>query len=93
MLKRLTVLWTLIRGDIKLLWFAWGHPLAPRWFKPAVAFVLLYLLSPIDLLPEALPVIGVIDDLVLVPMALAFIVKRLPATLVAQFRMRQHLSA
>ena len=49
--------------------------------------------SPIDLLPEALPVIGVIDDLVLVPMALAFIVKRLPATLVAQFRMRQHLSA
>lgn len=93
MLKRLAVLWTLVRADLKLLWFAWGHPLAPRWFKPAVLAVALYLFSPIDLLPEALPLIGVLDDLVVVPAALAFIARRLPPQLLAQFRMQQHLRA
>jgi uncharacterized membrane protein YkvA (DUF1232 family) len=85
MWKRVSLLWSVIRGDARLLWFALRHPLAPRWLKPAVALVALYLLSPLDLVPEALPVIGVVDDLVLVPLALSFIVQRLPAALRADF--------
>ena len=46
MWKRLSLLWSVIRGDARLLWFALRHPLAPRWLKPAVAGVALYLLSP-----------------------------------------------
>jgi uncharacterized membrane protein YkvA (DUF1232 family) len=41
--------------------------------------VALYVLSPIDLLPDFLPVVGVIDDLVLVPLAIRWMLKRLPA--------------
>ncbi|MBN8509383.1 MAG: DUF1232 domain-containing protein [Burkholderiales bacterium] len=89
MWKRLSLLWSVIRGDARLLWFALRHPLAPRWLKPAVAGVALYLLSPLDLLPEALPVLGVVDDLVLVPLALSFIVQRLPAPLRADFARRR----
>jgi uncharacterized membrane protein YkvA (DUF1232 family) len=89
MWKRLSLLWSVIRGDARLLWFALRHPLAPRWLKPAVALVALYLLSPLDLLPEALPVIGMVDDLVLVPLALSLIVQRLPATLRADFARQQ----
>lgn len=85
MWKRLSVLWSVVRGDARLLWFALRHPLAPAWLKPAAALILLYVLSPVDLLPEAIPVLGLVDDLVLVPLALAFIAKRLPAALRADF--------
>jgi uncharacterized membrane protein YkvA (DUF1232 family) len=88
MWKRLSLIWTVARGNARLLWFALRHPLAPRWLKPALALVGLYLLSPIDLLPEALPMVGLVDDLVLVPMALAFIVQRLPAALRADYLRR-----
>jgi len=88
MWKRVSVLWSVIRGDARLLWFALRHPLAPGWLKPAVALMVLYVLSPIDLLPETLPLIGLVDDVVLVPLAIAFIVKRLPAALRAEFARR-----
>jgi uncharacterized membrane protein YkvA (DUF1232 family) len=88
MLKRLSILWTVVRGDAKLLWFALRHPLAPRWLKPALAGVALYALSPVDLLPDVLPLLGIADDVVLVPLALAFIARRLPAVLRADFARR-----
>lgn len=85
MWKRLSLMWSVVRGDARLLWFALRHPLAPRWLKPSLALVALYLLSPIDLLPDVLPVIGMVDDLVLVPLALNFIARRLPSGLRADF--------
>jgi uncharacterized membrane protein YkvA (DUF1232 family) len=88
MWKRLSMLWSVVRGDARLLWFALRHPLAPRWLKPALAGVALYALSPVDLLPEALPLLGLADDLVLVPLALAFMAQRLPAGLRADFAHR-----
>ena len=78
MWKRLTVLWALLRGDVRHLWRALRHPLQPRWLKPAVGLMLLYLLSPIDLLPDFIPVLGLVDDLVLIPLAVRFVLNRLP---------------
>ena len=88
MWKRLSILWTVVRGDARLLWFAMRHPLAPRWLKPALAGVALYALSPVDLLPDVLPVLGLADDVLLVPLALAFIARQLPAALRAEFARR-----
>lgn len=88
MWKRLSVLWSVIRGDARLLWFALRHPLAPGWLKPAVALMVIYVLSPVDLLPETIPLLGIVDDVVLVPLAIAFIVKRLPVALRADFARR-----
>lgn len=88
MLKRLSMLWSVLRGDARLLWFALRHPLAPRWLKPALAAVALYALSPMDLLPDMLPVLGLADDVLLVPLALAFIARQLPAVLRADFARR-----
>ncbi|HEY3049228.1 MAG TPA: YkvA family protein [Polaromonas sp.] len=78
MLKRLTLLWVLLRGDALQLWFALRHPNAPTWLKLGTALIVLYLFSPIDLIPDVLPVIGVVDDLVLVPLAIRWMLKRLP---------------
>ena len=85
MWKRLTLLWSVIRGDARLLWFALKHPLAPGWLKPAVALIVIYVLSPVDLVPDTIPVLGLVDDVVLVPLAISFLVKRLPAALRADF--------
>jgi uncharacterized membrane protein YkvA (DUF1232 family) len=79
MWKRLTVLWTLLRGDARRLWFAVRHPAAPAWLKVGTALIVLYVVSPIDLIPDVLPVIGVVDDLIVVPLAIRWLLARLPA--------------
>jgi uncharacterized membrane protein YkvA (DUF1232 family) len=81
MFKRLTLLWAVLRGDARQLWFALRHPLAPGWLKLGSALIVLYVLSPIDLIPDFIPVIGFMDDLVLVPLAIRFLLKRLPPEL------------
>jgi uncharacterized membrane protein YkvA (DUF1232 family) len=78
MWKRLSVLWAVIRGDARLLWLALKHPLSPGWLKPAVGLMALYVLSPVDLIPDVIPLLGLADEVVLVPLAIRFLLKRLP---------------
>lgn len=79
MWKRLTVLWTLVRGDARCLWFALRHPAAPPWLKIGTVLIGLYLISPVDLLPDTIPLLGVMDDLVIVPLAIRWLLSLLPA--------------
>ncbi len=82
--KRLTALWTVVRGDARMLWRALRHPAAPRWLKPAVALLVVYLVSPVDLIPDTIPFVGVVDDLVLLPLAVRWLLDRLPSRLRAE---------
>ena len=79
MWKRVAMLWAVVRADARLLWLALQHPLSPRWLKPAVALMVLYVVSPVDLIPDVIPFFGVLDDIVLVPLAIRFVLRRLPA--------------
>ncbi len=81
MFKRLTLLWALLRSDARQLWIALRHPLAPAWLKWGTAAIAVYLFSPIDLIPDMLPFFGIADDLVLVPLAIRALLKRLPPEL------------
>ncbi len=67
MWKRLSVIWLAVRGDAKRLWYALGHPETPGWFKAGAAGIVLYLLPPVDLIPDMIPVLGQLDDLLVVP--------------------------
>jgi len=78
MWKRVPMLWSVIRGDAARLWFALRHPASPGWLKWGVGFIALYLFSPIDLLPDFIPFIGIVDDIVLVPFAIRWLLDRLP---------------
>ncbi len=80
MWKRLSVLWVVVKGDARVLWHALKHPQSPGWLKFATVGMALYLLSPIDLIPDMIPVIGVMDDIVLIPLAMRWIIKKLPAS-------------
>ena len=81
MFRKFAALYALVRQDIHTLWHALRHPARPAWLRPAVALLALYLLSPVDLIPDVLPVIGIVDDLVLIPLVIAWLVSRLPAEL------------
>ena len=78
MWKRIALLWTLVRTDARRLWFALRHPAAPGWLKIGAALIVAYVISPIDLVPDVLPIIGVVDDFVLVPLAIRWLLNRLP---------------
>ena len=78
LLKRVTLLWTVLRGDARQLWFALRHPAAPGWLKLGTAMLALYVISPIDIVPDFLPFIGIADDLVLLPFAVRWMLQRLP---------------
>ena len=83
MWKRVTMLWVLVRGDARQLWFALRHPQAPGWLKVGTALVALYLVSPIDLIPDFIPFFGMMDDVILVPLAIRWLLKRLPPEIAA----------
>jgi uncharacterized membrane protein YkvA (DUF1232 family) len=57
------------------------------WYARAVAvLVVAYALSPIDLIPDFVPVLGMLDDLLLLPLGNALVVKLMPEGLIAEFR-------
>jgi uncharacterized membrane protein YkvA (DUF1232 family) len=78
MWKRAIVLWRIVRNDARRLWLALRHPGAPAWLKVGTALLVLYLISPIDLIPDAIPLLGVVDDLVIIPFAIRWMLSRLP---------------
>lgn len=80
---RLFRLWRLARGDLRLLWFALQHRNRPAWLWPAVAVLVVYALDPLNF---TLPVLGFVDDFVLVPLALHVLLKLLPAEIRAGFK-------
>ncbi|HPU53442.1 MAG TPA: YkvA family protein [Burkholderiaceae bacterium] len=81
MWKRLAVLWTVVRGDARLLWMALRHPRAPGWLKLGALGIVAYLFSPLDLIPDFIPLFGVMDDVVIVPLAIRWLLNRLPVDL------------
>lgn len=81
MWKRVLLLWTVVRGDARQLWFALRHPAAPAWLKWGTAAIVLYVVSPIDVVPDFIPLLGAMDDIVIVPLAIRWLLKRLPPEL------------
>lgn len=89
MWKRLTFLWAMLRGDARDLWFAVRHPQAPGWLKLGTALVVMYAFSPIDLIPDVVPFFGVVDDLVLIPLAIRWLLQRLPPVIAQAMAQRR----
>jgi uncharacterized membrane protein YkvA (DUF1232 family) len=72
--------------DVTALWLAARDPRVPWIAKAVAAIVAAYALSPIDLIPDFIPVIGYLDDLVLVPLGILLAVRLVPPELMAEFR-------
>lgn len=75
-----------IKRDGVTLWFAGKHPQTPWYAKALGVFVVAYALSPIDLIPDFIPVLGYVDDVLLLPGLIWLTVRLLPADVLAQCR-------
>jgi len=75
-----------LKLDVLALWFALKHPSVSGWAK-AIAFVAVaYALSPIDLIPDFIPVLGYLDDLIIVPVLVLLALKLTPTDVMNQAR-------
>lgn len=77
-----------IRIEAHAVWLAVRDPRTPLFAKLVGLLVAAYALSPIDLIPDFIPVLGVLDDLVLLPLAIVVVLKLIPAEVMAESRMR-----
>jgi len=75
-----------VRRDAVALWLAARDPRTPWAAKVVAALVAAYALSPIDLIPDFIPVLGYLDDLIIVPLGILLAVKLMPDGLMAEFR-------
>ena len=75
-----------IKRDALAVWLAARDPRVPWYVKALCAAIAAYALSPIDLIPDFIPVLGYLDDLILLPLAIMLVVRLLPAELMAEFR-------
>lgn len=69
-----------------MLWIAARDPRTPFLAKLVGGLVAAYVFSPIDLIPDFIPVFGLLDDLILVPIGLRIATLLVPAPLMAQYR-------
>lgn len=75
-----------IKRDVIALWIAARDHRTPIIAKVVAAAVAAYALSPIDLIPDFIPVLGYLDDLLIVPAGIILAIKLMPVALLAEFR-------
>lgn len=76
-----------LKKEIHALLIAYRDPRTPWYAKAWALVVLAYALSPIDLIPDFIPILGYLDDLILLPMGIALAVKLIPAAVMAEARL------
>lgn len=79
MLKKIKAWAKRLKHRLTALYYAQQHPHTPWYCRMLIALTLLYALSPIDLIPDFIPVLGLLDDLLLLPLAIYLTIKLLPA--------------
>lgn len=77
-----------IRADAHALWFAARDPRTPRLARVLALALAAYALSPIDLIPDAIPVLGLLDEAILLPLGLVAVIRLVPTAVIAQARAR-----
>jgi uncharacterized membrane protein YkvA (DUF1232 family) len=86
MLDRLRQWARTLKHEVLTLWFACRHPGTPWTARLVAAIVAGYALSPIDLIPDFIPVVGYLDDLILVPIGIWLALRLLPAPVADECR-------
>lgn len=77
-----------IKRDVLALWIAARDSRVPWYAKALAMAVAAYALSPIDLIPDFIPVLGYLDDLMIVPLGILLVIWLIPGALMTEFRAR-----
>jgi uncharacterized membrane protein YkvA (DUF1232 family) len=75
-----------IKREVGALYLAYKRPDVPLYAKVVSILVVGYALSPIDLIPDFIPILGLLDDLILLPIGIAFAIKLIPSNIMKECR-------
>ena len=75
-----------LKRDVVAVWIAARSPRTPIAAKVVAIAVAGYALSPIDLIPDFIPVLGYLDDIIIVPLGIALVIRMIPPAMMADFR-------
>jgi uncharacterized membrane protein YkvA (DUF1232 family) len=77
-----------LRTEVHAVYLASRHPAVPWYAKALVVLIVAYALSPIDLIPDFIPVLGYLDDLILVPAGIALAIRLIPPQVLEECRQK-----
>ena len=77
-----------LKTDVYAVYLACKDPRTPWYAKILIACIVGYAFSPIDLIPDFMPVLGYVDDLILIPIGIALALKMIPAAVLADCRIK-----
>ena len=75
-----------MKRDAQALHLAARDPRVPWYAKAVAVLVAAYALSPIDLIPDFVPILGYLDDLIILPAGIALVIRLIPAAIMAEHR-------
>jgi len=75
-----------IKQDIFVLVEAYKHPKTPFYVKLLSIIIVAYAFSPIDLIPDFIPVLGYLDDIILIPLGITLVIKLIPKEVLQECR-------
>jgi len=75
-----------LKTEVYAIYLAYKDPRVPLYARIFAACVVGYALSPIDLIPDPIPILGYLDDLVLIPLGVALAIKMIPPIVLAECR-------
>jgi uncharacterized membrane protein YkvA (DUF1232 family) len=75
-----------LKQDVFALYLARNDPRIPWYVKAVIVLTVAYAVSPIDLIPDFIPVLGYLDDLIIVPAGIAFAASRIPPGILEEYR-------
>jgi len=80
-----------LKVEVYAIYLAYKDPRVPRPARLFAACVVGYAFSPIDLIPDFIPVLGYLDDLVLIPLGITLALKMIPPVVLAECRAKAHI--
>src|SRR5437868_220219 len=75
-----------IKRNVLALWLAARDPRTPWYAKTVAMLVAAYALSPVDLIPDFIPVVGYLDDIIIVPLGILLAIKLIPPDIIEEHR-------
>ncbi|KIL36462.1 hypothetical protein SD71_07595 [Cohnella kolymensis] len=82
-----------LKSNIRVLYLACRDPRTPWYAKWFAVCVVAYAFSPIDLIPDFIPVLGYLDDLILVPLGIVLALKMIPGEIITDCRQKVELES
>lgn len=77
-----------LKKEIVALYYVSKHPKTPWPIKLLILFIVAYAISPIDLIPDFIPILGYLDELILLPVGIYLVIKLIPESIMTECRLQ-----